>query len=81
MIPQIPYAAIGLGTSVLLGIWAFLVAETDRERVLIGAALAVLLFLRVLWRGPTGNVVSLVCWMVFGICCLLFLRWRGVRIR
>jgi hypothetical protein len=81
MIPQIPYAAIGIGIAILLGIWAFIEAETDRGRVLIAAVMAFFFILRILWRGSTGNLVWLIGWMVFGICCLIFIKWRGIGIR
>jgi len=81
MIPQIPYTAIGIGISVLLGIWAFIEAETDRGRVVIAAAAAFLMIMRVCWRSRTGNLAWLVGFMIFGICCFIFIKWRGVRIR
>jgi hypothetical protein len=81
MIPQIPYGAIGIGISILLGIWAFIEAETDRGRILIAAVMAFLFLLHILWRSPTGNLVWLISWMLFGICCFIFVKWRGVRIR
>jgi len=43
-VPQIPYAQIGIGIAVISGIWAFIVAETARERAAI-AGFAVLVFL------------------------------------
>jgi hypothetical protein len=81
MVPQIPYAAIGIGIAVLLGIWAFLVAETIKQRTVI-AGFAVLIFLfGALLRSMTGQVISLAGWVVYGIGCLIFLRLNGVGIR
>lgn len=81
MVPQLPYAAIGVGIAVLLGIWAFLVAETIKQRAVI-AGLAVLIFLfGALLRSVTGQVLSLAGWVVYGIGCLIFLRLNGVGVR
>ncbi len=81
MIPQIPYEAIGIGIAVLLGVWAFLVAETIKQRAVI-AGLAVLIFLiGAQLRSTAGQVVSLVGWVVYGIGCLIFLRLNGVGVR
>lgn len=64
MVPQIPYAAIGVGIAVLLGIWAFLVAETIKQRAVI-AGFAVLMFLfGSLLRFMTGQLLSLAGWVV-----------------
>ena len=45
MVPQNPYAAIGIGIAVIFGVWAIVVAETVKERAVI-AGLAILIFLR-----------------------------------
>lgn len=81
MIPTIPYGLIGIGISILLGIWAFVEAETAWGRVLIAVVMAVLFILHVLWRGQTGNLVWLICWLAFGVCCFIFVKWRGGGIR
>lgn len=81
MVPQIPYSAIGIGIAVLLGIWAFLVAETIKQRAVI-AGFAVLIFLfGALLRSVAGQVVSLAGWVVYGIGCLIYLRLNGVGLR
>lgn len=81
MVPQIPYAAIGTGIAVLLGVWAFLVAETIKQRAVI-AGFAVLIFLfGALLRSTAGQVVCLAGWVVYGIGCLIFLRLNGVGVR
>lgn len=81
MVPQIPYSAIGIGIAVLLGIWAFVIADAARQRAAI-AGFAVLIFLfGALLRSTAGQVVSLVGWVVYGIGCLIFLRLNGVGVR
>jgi hypothetical protein len=76
----IPYQAIGIGLGFLLGIWAFIEADSAKGRVFIAAAMAAIFFLPVLWRSPAGFMVSFVCWIVFGLGCYIFLKWRGVGI-
>lgn len=78
---MIPYTAIGIGVSFILGVWAFTLAETNGGRIFIAGAMVFLFFLRVLWRGGAGGIVWLVGWMLFGIGCLIFIRTRGVGIR
>jgi len=81
MVPQIPYESIGIGIAVLTGIWAFLVAETIKQRAVI-AGFAVLIFLcGAMLRSPLSKVVSLVGWVVYGIGCIVFLRFNGVGVR
>lgn len=79
--PQIPYAAIAVGIGVLLGIWAFIEAESEGARIFIVAAMVLVFLVRVVWPGLAGQVVSLVGWTVFGIGCFVFIKWRGVGIR
>jgi len=78
---QIPYNAIGIGISFLLGIWAFIITETNGGRIFIAAAMFFLFILRLLWPGRTGSLVWLIGWMLFGIGCLIAIRWHGVSIR
>jgi hypothetical protein len=82
MVPQIPYQAIGVGIAVILGVWAFLVAETIKQRAVI-AGFAVLIFLvgALLRSSLAGQVVALAGWVVYGIGCLIFLRLNGVGIQ
>jgi len=80
-VPQIPYAGIGLGVALLAGVWAFLVAETGKDKAIILAAAAVAFGLRFLLPSRTGGVVSFVACMVYGIGCLIYLRVNGVGIR
>jgi hypothetical protein len=77
----IPYAAIGIGIAVILGIWAFFEAESDRGRIFIAAVMIVLFLLPVLRRSGVGRLAQLVGVVVFGLGCYLFLRSRGAGIR
>ena len=81
VVPQLPYAAIGIGIAVLLGVGAFVVAETVRQRVVIAGFAILILFLGALLRSPAGQVVSLIAWVVYGIGCLIFLRLNGLGVR
>jgi len=76
----IPYQAIGIGLGFLLGIWAFIEADTFKGRVFIAATMITIFFLPVVWRHPAGGIVSFICWIVFGLGCYIFLKWRGVGI-
>lgn len=80
-VPQIPYDAIGLGVALLAGIWAFIVAETARERAVILIAGAVSFGLRFIVPSRSGRLVSLVLGLLYGIGCLIFLRLNGVGVR
>lgn len=78
MIPQIPYAAIGIGIAVIVATWAFIIAETAGERAVI-AGVAILLFLvGSAFRSLIGQVIALVGWVVYGVGCLIFLRLKGM---
>jgi len=81
MIPQIPYAAIGIGIAVILGVWAFLVAETVKERAYIAGIFAVIFLAGVILRSPAGQVISLVGWVLYGLGCIIYLRYNGMGIR
>ncbi len=74
----IPYQAIGIGLGLLLGIWAFIEAETVKGRVFIGAATVVIFLLPVVWRSAAASLISFIAWIVFAIGCYIFLRYRGV---
>lgn len=81
MVPQIPYSAIGIGIAVVFGVWAFIVAETAKERAVI-AGLAVLIFLvGAIFRSRIGQLMALIGWVLFGIGCLIYLRFSGMEIR
>ncbi len=78
---QIPYADIGLGVAVIIGIWAFLVAETIKERVIIACVPIVLFLIPRIIRSPTGALIALICWMLYGIGCLIYLKFQGFPVR
>jgi glycerol-3-phosphate dehydrogenase len=80
-VPQIPYAGIGLGVALLLGVWAFLVAETVKERAIIAIAPVLAFAVRVVIPTRAGRVISLVGLMVYGIGCIIYLRLNGMGIR
>jgi len=81
MIPQIPYNAIGIGISVIFGIWAFLVAETLKERAILAGIPIVIFLIRILLPPPAGPLISLVGWVLYGIGCIIYLRYNGMEIR
>jgi hypothetical protein len=81
MIPQIPYSAIGIGIAVIFGVWAFIVAETVKERFVI-AGMAILIFLvGAILRSQAGQLIALIGWVVYGVGCIIFLRLNGMEIR
>ena len=81
MVPQIPYSAIWIGIAVIFGVWAFIVAETVKERAII-ASVAILMFLvGAVLRSQVGQLIALFGWIVYGIGCIIFLRLNGVGIR
>ena len=81
MVPQIPYSAIGIGIAVLAGLWAFIVADTTRERAFIAGAAALIVLVGAVFRPPAGRLLALFGWVVFGIGCIIFLRLKGLGIR
>lgn len=81
MIPQIPYTAIGIGIALLLGVWAFLIAETIKERLIIIGVPVVVVLIPIVIRTSVGRLVSLVGFMIYGLGCVIYLRFNGVGIR
>jgi len=77
----INYAAIGVGIGLLLGIWAFIEADSVKGRVFIVTTMVCLFFLPVLWHRPAAFIASYAGWAVFGIGCFMFIKLRGVGIR
>jgi hypothetical protein len=67
---QIPYAAIGTGIVLLLGVWAF-----------VAAIPTAILLVRWLFRPVPGRLVSFVALMLYGVGLVVFLRLSGVRVR
>jgi hypothetical protein len=81
MVPQIPYSAIGIGIAVIFGIWAFVVAETVKERAII-AGIAIFVFLiGAVFHSLAGQLIALIGWVLFGIGCIIYLRFNGMEIR
>lgn len=80
-VPQIPYTAIGMGVAILLGVWAFVVAETDRQKVVIAGLPVLVLLIRFVFPSPAGRLVSLIGWMLYGLGCIIHLRYNGIAIR
>jgi Ca2+/Na+ antiporter len=81
MVPQIPYSAIGIGIAVIFGIWAFMVAETVKERAVIAGIAILVFFVGAILRSRAGKVISLIGWIVYGIGCIIYLRLNGMEIR
>lgn len=73
--------AIGIGIGFLLGIWAFIEADTINGRIFIVSAMIVIFLLPVVWRSSVAGLVSFILWIVFGAGCYIFLRYRGVGVR
>jgi hypothetical protein len=81
MAPQIPYAGIGIGIAVIFGVWAFIVAETVKERALIAGIPIVIFLIRIFLPSLTGQLISLIGWVLYGIGCIIYLRYNGMVIR
>jgi hypothetical protein len=80
-VPQIPYGAIGIGVAVLLGVWAFFIAETERARAVIVGMPVLVFLIRIIFPSPAGRLISLIGWMLYGLGCIVFLRYNGISIR
>ncbi|MBE3110176.1 MAG: hypothetical protein IMZ46_06620 [Acidobacteria bacterium] len=81
MIPQIPYTGIGIGIAVIFGIWSFFVAETVKERAVIAGIPIVVFLIPIFFRSPAGWLISTIGWVVYGLGCIIFLRYKGMPIR
>jgi len=81
MVPQIPYAGIGIGIAVIFGVWAFFVAETLKERAIIAGIPVVIFLIRILLPSLAGELISLIGWILYGIGCIIYLRYNGMEIR
>jgi hypothetical protein len=77
---QIPYAAVATGIAVLLGVWAIVEAESSEGRIALAALMAAIFFVPVFWRNPTGRLIGLIAWAIFGIGCYVFVKLKGVAI-
>jgi len=81
MVPQIPYSAIGIGIAVIFGVWAFIVAETVKARAVIAGAPLLILLVGSAFRAHGGQLVALIGWVIYGVACIIFLRFNGMEIR
>jgi predicted tellurium resistance membrane protein TerC len=81
MVPQIPYAGIGIGIAVIFGVWAFLVAETGKERAVIAGIPVVVFLIRIILPSLAGQLISLIGWVLYGLGCIIYLRYNGMVIR
>jgi len=81
MVPQIPYTEIGIGIAIILGVWAFSVAEDDRERAVLAGIPVVVFLIRLIFPSPAGRLISLLGWMLYGIGCIIYLRYNGIAVR
>jgi len=78
---MIPYTGIGLGISVIFGIWAFLVAETLKERAILAGIPVIVFLIPVIIPSPVGRLISMIGWMMYGLGCIIYLRYNGMEIR
>ena len=76
----IPYQLIGIGLGLLFGIGAFIEAESIRGRVFIATAMAAVFLLPIVWQSEAASLISFICWVVFGLGCYIFSKYRGVGI-
>lgn len=81
MMVQIPYSEIGIGVTIILGIWAFFVAETGRARAVIAGIPVLVSLLRLIFPSPAGRLISLLGWLLYGIGCIIYLRCNGLAVR
>ncbi len=81
MVPQIPYSAIGIGIAVIFGVWAFIVADTVKERAMIAGAAFLVFLVGATFRSPVGQLIGLIGWVLYGIGCVIYLRLSGMEIR
>jgi hypothetical protein len=81
MVPQIPYAGIGIGIAVIFGVWAFVVAETVKERSIIAGIPVGIFLVRIILPSLAGELISLIGWIFYGIGCVIYLRFNGMEIR
>ena len=81
MAPRLPYAAIGIGIAVILGVWAFLVADAAKERAVIAGIPALVFLAGAMFPSFTGRAISLISWILYGLGCIVYLRYNGIGIR
>ena len=81
MILRIPDQEIGPGIAVLMGIWAFIVADTIEERAVISGIPAIVFLIPVVLRSATARLVSQLGWLFYGVGGIVYLRYKGLGIR
>ena len=67
--------------ALLVGVWAIIVAESAKGRIIIAAIMAGIFFVSVVWRSKAAQLISFLAWIVFGISCYLFVKLRGIGTR
>ncbi|MGB8958487.1 MAG: hypothetical protein WCC00_05695 [Candidatus Aminicenantales bacterium] len=78
---MIPYSAIGIGIAVIFGVWAFIVAETVKERAVIAGTALLVFLIGSIFRSRAGQLITLIGWVVYGVGCIVYLRINGMEIR
>lgn len=73
---MIPYEAIVIGISFLLSVLAIIKAETSKVRSFIIGVVIFIFCLRILWPSPTGWIIWILSWAVFGIACFIYIKLR-----
>ena len=56
-------------------------ADTGKGRVFIVSAMVAIFLIPVVWQQAAARTLSFVCWVIFGLGCYVFLKYRGVGIR
>mgnify|MGYP005623551095 CR=1 FL=1 len=69
------YRLLALVLGVLLGIWAFIIAETIKERLIILILMLFIFFLPKLLPLRL-SFISFGAWLLFGMGCYLFIKWQ-----
>jgi len=73
---QIPYTAIGTGVALILIALAVYEAESNGRIIILALALITFL-LPFLFPSRILNLICYIARMLLGICCYIFLRYRG----
>ncbi|NIM91927.1 MAG: hypothetical protein GTO17_13390 [Candidatus Aminicenantes bacterium] len=72
----IPYGSIGNILALALAILAFSMAE-NKGRIIIATVMGSLFILPYLFSSAALSIICFVGRMVFGIGCLLYIKWQG----
>lgn len=78
---MIPYTTVGIGIAAILGVLAFLIADSGKERAVIAGIPIALFLARSIISGRAGDLIALVGWILYGLGCIVFLRYNGMNIR